>query len=117
MKDAEMIAREPDDERVERVADWFADNWWDGCEVKSGGGRIAACIGPCACREAARDVLVIAAMGDQWRAGYEAAREQAAGIADAETGKTPHGNYDYGPNVAHRLRAAIRSMEPDSVVP
>ena len=51
------------------------------------------------------------------RAGYEAAREQAAKVADAETGKTPHGNYDYGPNVAHRIRAAIRNMEPDNVAP
>lgn len=51
----------------ERVANWFSDHWWDGCEVKSGGGRIAACTGPCACREAARDVLAISAMQPRWR--------------------------------------------------
>ncbi len=36
--------------------------------------------------------------------------EEAAKVAEADNGRTPHGNIDYGPNVPIRIAAAIRQM-------
>lgn len=42
---------------VERVAAAIAKLGADGCEVTDGGGSIAACVGPCRCREFARAAI------------------------------------------------------------
>jgi hypothetical protein len=61
------------EEMVERVARAMADFAAEGCEVTVGGGSIAACVGPCRCRELAR--TAIAAMREPTEAMVEATKQ------------------------------------------
>lgn len=46
-------------EMRDRLAQVFADLRADGCEVTDGGGSIAACVGPCRCRELASAAIEV----------------------------------------------------------
>ncbi len=64
-------------------------------------------------RELAQRALAALSEDERWRAGYEAAREQAAGIADGEDmGRSGDDYDDGGSRVARSIAAAIRAMEP-----
>lgn len=68
-------------------------------------------IGPPGAPVAVR-VVPFAVQPDQWRAGYEAAREQAAVVADTHRSNDCDWDTSYWNNACESVAAAIMNMEP-----